>query len=212
LLERVTNLEDQMRRLQGRIDELDNARQRQYDDLAKQIGDLNFKLQAGGAGAARAPGAATTPPQTTLGAAQPPTAAAPPAAGPPPRRTPEMTLQEGNAALARRDYPAAEAAAREALSNPRNPRAADAQFLLAEALAAQRNWPQAAVAYDDTYKRSPQGAHAQDALLGVAVSLNALGGKKESCEALEQFKASFPSPRPDLREQVAAARQRAGCR
>ncbi len=41
-------------------------------------------------------------------------------------------MQEANAALARRDYPAAEAAAREVMAK-RGPRAGDAQFVLAQA-------------------------------------------------------------------------------
>ena len=57
---------------------------------------------------------------------------------PPP---PELALQDGKAALARRDYPAPEATAREVLaSNRTSPRAYDAQFLLAQALAGQRNY------------------------------------------------------------------------
>ena len=98
------------------------------------------------------------------------------------------------------------------LSKRASPRAYDAQYLLAQSLAGEHQWSRAAVAYDDTYKRAPAGNHAEDALLGIAVSLNALGAKKESCEALTQLRTSFPTPRPDLRDPIAAARERAGCR
>ncbi|MCW3477409.1 hypothetical protein OL599_22830, partial [Rhodovastum sp. RN2-1] len=75
LLDRVTRLEDEVRQLRGRVDEADNARQRQGEDLGKQIEDLNFKIDNGTgrpAGAARpAPGAAPaqSPPAGSLGAA-----------------------------------------------------------------------------------------------------------------------------------------------
>ena len=110
------------------------------------------------------------------------TAAAPPAPPPGPSgpRTPELALQEGNAALARRDYAAAEAAAREVLANRTSPRAYDAQFLLAQALAGEKQYPQAAVAYDDVYNRARTGSHAQDARLGLAVVLDR-DQRKEGC-------------------------------
>lgn len=201
LLQRVSALEEEVRRLRGRVDEIENAESQHYQDLSKQIGDMSFRLQ-GAAG----PGVAAPPPAYQPSAATPPLPVAPPV-----RRTPEIALQEGNAALARRDYPVAEAAAREVLQNTRGPRSTDAQFLLAQALAGERNYQQAAVAYDDAFKRAPSGAHAQDSLLGIAISLNALGAKKESCQALAQLHASFPTPRPDLRDPIAAARERAGC-
>ena len=53
----------------------------------------------------------------------------------------------------------AEQAAREVLTGSRtSPRAYDAQFLLAQALLGQRQFSQAAIAYDDTYNRSRKGA------------------------------------------------------
>lgn len=121
-------------------------------------------------------------------------------------------MQEGNAALARRDYAAAEAAAREVLRFPQAPRAADAQFLLAQALNGKRDYQGAAVAFDDTYNRNKTGGNAQPALLGLANSLIALNEKRAACATLDKLKAEFPNPRADLREPINGARQRAGCR
>jgi TolA-binding protein len=128
-------------------------------------------------------------------------------------RTPEIAIQEGNAALARRDYPAAEAAAREVLTGSRtSPRAYDAQFLLAQALLGQQQFSQAAIAYDDTYNRSRKGVHAPDALLGLANSLAAINEKKAACDTLAKLRTEYPTPRPDIRDAAAASAQRAGCR
>ena len=120
-------------------------------------------------------------------------------------------MQEGNAALARHDYPAAEAAAREVLANRTSPRAYDAQFLLAQALAGERQYPQAAVAYDDVYNRSRTGSTQQDARLGLASSLTAINEKKAACDVLSRMPDEFPHLRPDVSAGMAATAQRAGC-
>ena len=227
LLSRVDALEEQVRQLRGRIDETQNQLQQQTADLGKRIDDLAFQVQNPGAArpataapppappgrqaqtAPPPPGSLTlTPPPVSPAATTPPP---PPAA--PVRRTPELAMQEGNAALARRDYLGAEQAAREVLTNFRtSPRAYDAQFLLAQALAGQHQFSQAAIAYDDTYNRSRKGFHAQDALLGLANSLLAINEKKAACDTLVKLRTEFPTLRPEVREGVAAAAQRGACR
>eukprot|EP01037_Dinobryon_pediforme_P018582 gene18582-18867_t len=217
LLDRVDRLEDAMRRLNGRLDEMDNARQRQGAELAKQIGDLQFRLDNGGAAAPARPSGppptTTGPAPTTLGTLPAGAAAAAAAPTGPVRRTPELALQEGNAALARRDYVQAEASAREVIAAGKtNPRAYDAQFLLAQAMTGQKNYPQAAVAFGDTYDRSKQGAHAQDSLVGLAASLAAINEKRSACAALDTLKAQFPTPRADIAARAATLRTSAACR
>lgn len=121
-------------------------------------------------------------------------------------------MQEGNAALARRDYGVAEATAREVLSGGKGgPRAGDAQFLLAQALMGKRDYPGAAVAYDDAYNRSRTGSRAPDALLGLANALAGLNDRANACGALDKLRTEFPAPRPNVREAAAAARGRSGC-
>jgi TolA-binding protein len=203
LLSRVDALEEQVRQLRGRVDETQNEVQRQGADLGKRIDDMAFQAQSPRGG----PPSPTVSPQppSSLGAAAAPSA--------PARRTPELVMQEGNAALARRDYPAAEQAAREVLTGNRtSPRAYDAQFLLAQALIGQHQYSQAAIAYDDTYNRSRKGAHAPDALLGLANSLIAINEKKAACDTLAKLHGEYPSPRPDIRDAMAASSQRAACR
>lgn len=210
LLSRVTQLEEQVRELRGRVEELGNQVQTSTADLGKQIGDLNFRVQAlenGHPAAAPAQSAPAAP--AAAAPAQTAPAAARPAA---PHRTPEVALQSGEAALARRDYAAAEADARQVLTDfPKSPRAYDAQFLLAQALAGRKNWSAAAVAYDDAYNRRKRGTHAQDSLLGLANALIALGSKGAACGALDQLRVDFAHPREDLRTRIASARSRAGC-
>lgn len=203
LLDRVNQQDDQIRQLRGRLDEMDNARQRQFESLNKQIGDVAFKLGQGGSSAPPPLTPTLSPPAGQLA----PVPLAPPV---PVRRTPELVIQEGNAALARRDYTTAEAAARELLAAPRTPRSTDAQLLLAQSLEGRRDYAQAAVAYDDAYNRSPNGSRAQDALLGLANSLAAINEKSASCATLTKLRAA--NPRPNLLPAMASIAGKAGCR
>jgi TolA-binding protein len=209
LLTRVDALEEQVRQLRGRIDETQNQVQRQNDELSKRIDDLAFQVNPQGR---QGGGPGLLPPSAGQGlplAPVPPQAPRP--AAPPGPRPPELALQEGNAALARRDYPAAEAAAREVLANRTSPRAYDAQFLLAQALAGERQFPQAAVAYDDVYNRSRTGTHAEDARLGLASALTSINEKKAACDVLSRMPGEFPHLRADVSAGMAATAQRAGC-
>ena len=206
LLTRVTQLEDEVRRLRGQLDEEQNARTRQGEDLNKQVGDLGFKLgNGGGNGTAPNPPPLATP-RYNSGDATPPPRPAPVIR----RRPPEMALAEGTAAYNRHDFTTAQADAREALADG-GPRAGDAQFLLARSLAGARDYQAAAVAYDDSYKRNPKGSRAQDSLVGLANTLADLNERKAACETLDKARAEFPTPRPDVRPALTAARFRAGC-
>ncbi len=226
LLTRVDSLEDQVRQLRGHVDELQNQMQQQALDLNKKIDDLKFQVDSQ-TGGGQAPGqlppaqppsqggeTMLSPQPGPLSLTPPPTQLVPPPlpARPSGPRTPELAMQEGNAALARRDYPAAEAAAREVLANRTSPRVYDAKLLLAQALEGARQYPQAAVAYDDAYNLSRKGSHAQDALLGLATSLAAIKENKAACDTLNRMRADFPVLRADLRSGVAATAQKAGCR
>ena len=199
LLDRVQALEEEMRQLRGQLDEQGNAQRRRLDEVAKQQADAAFRAQ--------------NVPTPTSPAPTPPTRLdPPPSQGGTGRRPPELAMQEGNAALARRDYPAAEAAAREVLAGGRTPRATDAQFLLAQSLYGRRDYAGAAVAFDDSYSAARTGTRAPDALLGLANALTGLNDTKSACQALDRLRAEFPQSRADLRVAVSAARTRAACR
>jgi TolA-binding protein len=241
LLSRVDTLEDEVRDLRGRIDELQNQTQQQSADMSKQLDDLKFQMQNGGRGGNGGPppgdadaapseapppeGPMTSPPPRDLGAlsAQPPagyqpdqplplTPQPPRPPSPPVQRTPEVAMHAGFAALAERNYQAAEAAARDVLNNHRtSPRAYDAQFLLAQALTGEHQYSQAAIAYDDAYNRNRKGVHAGPALIGLANSLASINEKRAACETLVKLRAEFPQSAEQLRPQIASVRQRAGC-
>jgi TolA-binding protein len=204
LLVRVSELEEQVRSLQGKVDDLTNQLQKQNDDLTKQIGDLSFKLGQGGA---PAPGG---PPDAGLASpASPPLQE--PAAPPPPHRTPELMLKEGDAALARRDYATAEADAQQVLSAG-GAHQSDAQMLLARAQMGGHKYKAAAAAYYALYSHAPKSPRAQDALLGVTDALLALNDTNDACQALAKLSAEFPHADAGVHARSVALHRRAGCR
>ena len=203
LLDRVQTLEEQVRRLRGQLDEQSNTLRRSQESLAKQVDDMNFRAGNSGGAAASSATPQLTPPRP---AATPDNSPAPTA-----KRTPEIALQDGNAALARRDYTAAESAAREVLASKNSPRAGDANFLLAQSLMGQRNFQGAAISYDDAYSRSKTGTRAPDALLGLANALTGLNDRNASCATLDKLRREFPLARGAVRDTATTLRARNGC-
>ena len=93
-----------------------------------------------------------------------------------------------------------------------SPRAYEAQFLLAQALAGEHQFSQAAIAYDDTYNRARKGPRAPEALVGLANALTAINEKRAACDTLTKLHSEFPQERSELRDAAASVQQRAGCR
>ncbi len=203
LLERVQRLEEEVGRQRGRADVLENQNGRLRAELEKLQGDIEYRLSAAG----RAPAAGGAP------------AAAPPVAGPPttstgapPPRTPEVALREGQAALGRRDFAAAEAAAREVIGTRGGAGNVNAQLLLADALSGRRDWGNAAIAYNEAFTRARTGPRAPEALVGLATAFSGLNSRREACETLDDLRSQFPRLSGPVAERAQAARQRAQCR
>lgn len=203
LLDRVQILEEQVRRLRGQLDEQSNTLRRSQESLAKQVEDMNFRAGTSGGAASSSTAPQLTPPRPTAPADGAPSQSV--------KRTPELALQDGNAALARRDYSAAEGAAREVLATKNAQRAGDANFLLAQSMMGQRNFQGAAISYDDAYSRNKTGSRAPDALLGLANALTGLNDRNASCATLDKLKREFPTARGAVRETAATLRARNGC-
>jgi TolA-binding protein len=201
LLDRVNQLEEEVRRQRGRVDVLENQNRRLAEDLEKLRGDMEYRLGQGG-GAAPAPATARPapagPPTTSTGGAPP--------------RTPDRALAEGQAALGRRDFAAAEAAAREALAARSGAPVVAGQMLLGEALMGKRDFGNAAIAFNEAYTRARTGPRAPDALIGLANAFQALGNRREACDTLNDLRSKFPNLSGPALERANAARQRGQCR
>lgn len=210
LLARIGELEEQVRRMRGQLDVAENANRRLTEDVEKLRGDMDFRLQQlEGGGRTAAP----RPPQGSV-AVQPPAPQQAPAASPPPTgpRTAERAIADGQAALGRRDYPAAEAAAREVLTGRPGPRVQDANLLLGEALLARRQFQNAALAFNDAYNVNRRSSRAPEALLGLANSFQGFGARREACDTLDQLRSDYTQMSGALAQRVNESRRRAQCR
>jgi len=247
LLVRVTELEEELRSMRGKLAELSNQAQRDHDELNKKIDDLAFKTghgavpapgdgaapdaaAAGGAAGAAAGGAAGVrgigadpqapggygAPGSYGGGAAPPIGAdtapdaPPPVAKPPPRRSADAAFKAGSAALARRDYVAASAAANEVLAAPPNKDTADARYLLGRAELGQHKFKEAMAAFVPIYKAGPKTLRGGEALLGITNSLIGLNKLDVACKSALKLAADFPK-NAVLRDGSAQARKRAHC-
>lgn len=205
LLTQVQQLQAQVQQLNGEVDTLQNQVNTQHDATEKEIGDLKFQMTGGAppATAGSAPGAA---PST----ANPP---APPGAVPAaPAASAKTTLRNGQLALGKHDYPAAESAARAVLATAKaTPESYQAQYLLAQSLAGEGRPQDAAIAYDDAYNRARGGSNAPGALLGLANSLTAIHQSAAACDTLASLNSQFPTPPAGMAARIAAASHRAHC-
>ncbi|MBS1102754.1 hypothetical protein JK202_06935 [Gluconobacter sp. Dm-62] len=206
LLERVSALEEQNRQMRGELDQLSNSVRDNQASVSKQISDMQFASQSGG-GAAPTAAASASAKGTSE---EKPSAAAPDASAQP--KTALEALKIGNASLRSGNYTDAESNARFAVKTAHSvPGKVDAQFLLAQSLAGQKQYRQSAVAYYDAYSKSPKSQKAQDSLLGVAASMLALGDKGSACQALDKLKSEFPTPAPRVKTAETTFRSRAAC-
>lgn len=212
LLDRVNTLEDEVRRLRGRAEEAEFRNKQLADQVEKMTGDIDYRLQKLEGGNPAAPGAAPAarPTAPASGSLTPPAgaAAAPAAAAP---RTPEKALSDGQAALGRRDFASAEAAAREVIASRNTARAQDAQLLLGQSLLGKRDFQNAAVAFDDAYRRNRSSARAPEAMIGLANAFLGFGAKREACATLGDLRGEFPRLSGNLAQQAEETRRRGGC-
>jgi len=121
-------------------------------------------------------------------------------------------LAEGQAALSRRDFPAAEAAAREALAARQNAPVVAGQMLLGEALNGKRDFGNAAIAFNEAYTRGRTGPRAPEAMIGLANAFQGLGNRREVCDTLNDLRSQFPNLSGPMLERANATRQRGQCR
>ena len=205
LLARVQELEDENRRQRGKLDVAENNDRQLRAELEKLRGDLDFRLQSLEKGAGRP--AATRPPQPGPAAQTQPAPASPAPSNAP--RTVERAIADGEAALARRDFTAAEAAAREAIRIRTGQRAL---LLLGDALMGKRDFQNAALAYDEAYSRNRQGPRAPEAMIGLANAFQGFGARREACETLDNLRSNFPTLSGPQAERATDSRRRAQCR
>ena len=70
----------------------------------------------------------------------------------------------------------------------------------------------AALAYDEAYRRNRQGGRAPEALLGLSGAFSGFNARREACDTLDQLRSEFPRLSPPLAQRAEQARRANGCR
>jgi TolA-binding protein len=201
LLDRVQRMEEEVRAVRGAAEQSEFRERQLRERVEKLEGDLDFRLQQLETQRQGAAPAQPARPAANSAPAQPAAA-----------RTPQRAIADGQAALGRREFAAAEAAAREVIASRDASQQVNAQILLGDALMGRREFSNAAVAYDDARKRSPTGTRAPEANVGVANAFIALNSNREACEVLNALRSARPDLAGAVAERAADARRRAQCR
>lgn len=215
---RVSQLEDQMQGLTGRIEEIGHNVDLLKGQLDKLSKDMDFRLSAlergggtPGPGAAAAAGVAAG--SAAAGAAEPPPKQAAVEPGQVlPVGTPQQQYDYARAFLVQQDYPAAEKAfAAFVNTHPDDPLASAAQYWLGETYFVRANYDQAAKVFAEGYQKYPKGAKAPDTLLKLGMSLVELNRKKDACVLFNELNQRYPTAPANVKQLAARERQRAGC-
>jgi tol-pal system protein YbgF len=236
---RLGQLEEELRRLTGRVEQLEYGQRTLEDRFDQLIGDLDARLRAMEQGApAATAGAAVAPPpeaRTARPAPVPPPGTEPqvlgqiprsavlalprpnPSAIPPPPSTRELGPQQQYDAamelLRAGDYAGAEGGLQLFLDmHPDHPLTANAAYWLAETYYVRKNYAAAAAAFARNYQTyGKTAAKASDNLLKLGMSLEGLGENAKACLSYAELAKEFPNAPAHIQQALARERDRAEC-
>jgi tol-pal system protein YbgF len=215
---RVSQLEDQMQGMTGRIEEIGHNVDLLKGQLDKLSKDLDFRLSAlergggvPGPGVAAAAGAAAGSAAAGAVESSPKQASVEPGQVLP-VGTPQQQYDYARSFLVQQDYPAAEKAFSAFVNtHPDDPLASAGQYWLGETYFVRGNYDQAAKAFAEGYQKYPKGAKAPDTLLKLGMSLVELNRKKDACVLFNELNQRYPNAAANVKQLAARERQRAGC-
>lgn len=221
---RFTALEERVRALQGKIDEVEfeNRRLREKLDLFQQDAELRFSdLEGGGMGA---DGAVTAPTPAEEKMAEKKTTQ-------PDKPVETQTLRlpagdsSGDFASSREHYnhafrllnqtqydEAGKSFERFIASYPGDPLIGNAYYWAGETYYVRQNYVQSADYFRRGYEALPEGPKAGDNLLKLAMSLANIDRKSEACVVLKQVSSKFGGDSTTLRSKSESERNRLGCK
>jgi tol-pal system protein YbgF len=171
---------------------------------ADPIGELSAGGPSGAAGGSPLPPATAppAPPPAQVAVASPETAAG----------NPKQLYEAAYGYLLQQDYSAAQAGFSDFLKRyPKDSLAPNALYWLGEAHYVQRNFADAAEAFDIVTSSFASSGKAPDAQLKRGMALAQLGKKKDACAALRDVGSKFPNAPAVVKSKAESERQRAGC-
>lgn len=222
---RLNDVEQQLRDLTGRVEELGHKLDQATQDLQsyKEANDLRFQeLQGGGAaaGTAGAAGAASAgaaaKPSVTYdaggSAAKPAQAAEAAPLVTLPAGTPQVQYDFAIDLLKRGQFPQARDAFKQFLQeHPKDTLAGNAQYWLGETYYVQQQYKDAADSFLKGYTTYSKSSKAPDSLLKLGMTLGALKQKDAACATFGQLKEQFPQASPAVVARNKQERQKLGC-
>lgn len=237
---RMTQLEQDLRALTGKVETL-NFQVRQLNDrVERATSDMEMQLNelkagggqssatASGAGEARTGTGGPTVLSRSGGDSEPARPASPPApqvATPAPSApqaaAPRGGLPDGSSKeqyayafslMQKASYTEATAAFTEFLQrNPDDPLADNARYWLGESYYARNEYARAAETFLDAYEKNKTGPKAPDTLLKLGMALGKLDKKKEACASFRELGRAFPNATAQIKDKAAQESQRLGC-
>ena len=226
---RLSQLETQLRALNGRIEEVDHNVSLLKSRLDTVASDVQYRLTAIEGGGAKKPEGETNPSEGKPAAAggkraapgesggdKTPESGAKQIASTPaddilPAGTPKERYAFAESLLRQGKYAEAEKAMRAFIAAyGDDPLAGNAQYWLGETYYVRRRYEDAVVAFLEGFQKYPKSAKAPHNLLKLGMSLARLKKKREACASFRQLRQKYPKARNSLRI-AASERRRLGC-
>lgn len=236
---RLSALEDSMRDLNGRLEQLEYSVRRLDQTIQRMQQDTDARLSKLEAGAAQAsapsaPAAVQPQPQVAggeqtvnpdgtlgdlkvqngrvVGGAVSPKAPPLPETPPDYGLTPQEQYDDAFGLLRQADYDGAEKAFKSFIDkNPKDKLIDNAKYWYGETLYVRAKFDEAAVAFADAWQQNPQGPKAPDSLLKLAMSLAAIDKTKDACTSLGELSAKYPNASPTIRQRASEERTKLKC-
>lgn len=204
-LERIDSIEEELRRLTGKTEELEFRIESIVRDGTNRIGDLEFRLVELEGGDVSKLGDTST-----LGGGAVPSGGTPSGGETQLAVGEEADFGRASEALANRDFrTAADLFAAFSQTYPGGPLDSAAHLGRGKALEGLEDTREAARAYLQAFSNNPESDSASEALYRLGVSLGALGQTSEACVMLDEVGTRYPAS--DFVEQARSARAGLNC-
>ncbi|HZH27949.1 MAG TPA: tol-pal system protein YbgF [Azospirillaceae bacterium] len=226
---RITQLEDVIRTMTGRVEENEFAARQLRERLDRLSSDIEFRLSQieekvsaqatrPAASATPAPQAQSAPMPAPSAPAQSPPAQAsrPPQSAPaqaaPAAGTPEEMYNAAYRNIEQRQLAQAQQGFEQFLQRHKTHKLAEnARYWLAETHYARGQFDQAAVAFAEAYQAAPRGEKAADNLLKLGLSLSQLRRRDDACNTFNALQQQFPNLPTTQRQRVQQERSKLNC-
>lgn len=231
---RLSNMEEEMRGLNGQLEQLgysirrldQNLQRLQSDDdqrlsrLEANVNTLTSEAAARAVQPVPVPGTAdgslgalkTQRDGRVTGAVNAPSAPPLPDTSAETTMTPQEEYDQAFGLLRQANYEEAEKAFKDFIdNNPKDKLLDNAKYWHAETLYVRGKFAEAASGFADAFQQNQQGNKAPDSLLKLAMSLSALNKPADACTALTQLKTKYPNASTTVKTRAAEQRTKLKC-